>query len=110
MTIMPNINVPTDISAFSAPALQAQTQSKMQSGQGKDAIDAVAQDFEAVFLTQMFQHMFKGLDADPLFGGGQAESTYRSLMMNEYGKEVAQHGGIGLAEHVSRTLLATQEV
>jgi Rod binding domain-containing protein len=107
MTAIPTMTAPTpDLTGYSAKAMQ----NKANAAGNKDAINKVAQDFEAVFLTQMFQHMFNGLDADPLFGGGQAENTYRSLMLNEYGKEVAKNGGVGLADHVSRTLLAAQEV
>ena len=42
-----------------------------------------------MFLSQMFQYMFEGLDSDPVFGGGNAENMYRSLMVDEYGKQVA---------------------
>ncbi len=76
---------------------------------GRDGVTKAAQDFEAMFLSQMLQCMFEGVDADPVFGGGNAENMYRSLMIDEYGKQVAKRGGIGIAEQVSRTLLAAQE-
>ncbi len=107
MTAIPTMTTAApDLTGYSAQAMRA----KAKTAGNQETIHKVAQDFEAVFLTQMFQHMFNGLDADPLFGGGQAETTYRSLMLNEYGKEVAKNGGVGLADHVSRTLLAAQEV
>jgi Rod binding domain-containing protein len=34
---------------------------------------------------------------------------FRSLMLDEYGKQIAAQGGIGLADTVTRELLKTQE-
>jgi Rod binding domain-containing protein len=76
---------------------------------GSADIAKVARDFEAMFLSQMFQCMFEGVKADTTFGGGNAENMYRSMMIDEYGKQVAKRGGIGIADQVSRTLLAAQE-
>lgn len=72
----------------------------------------VAKDFEAMFLTQMLNHMFTGLDPENgLFGGGHAEAMFRPMLLEEYGKMIAHRGnGIGLADQVTRALLATQEV
>lgn len=78
-------------------------------GADKAAIRDAAQKFEGMFLSQMFQYMFEGVDADPMFGGGSAEKMYRSLMIDEYGKQVANKGGLGIANHVYDTLLALQE-
>jgi Rod binding domain-containing protein len=69
-----------------------------------------AEDFEAFFLSQVFEEMFAGLEPDALFGGGSAERTYRSLLFQEYGKAVARSGGVGLADSVQREILKLQEV
>lgn len=73
---------------------------------------AAAKQFEAVFVTQMLSHMFAGLETeDGVFGGGHAESMFRPMLLDEYGKMVANRGnGIGIADHVVRSLLQTQEV
>lgn len=68
-----------------------------------------AQDFEGVFLTQMLSQMFSGLSTDGPFGGGQGESMFRSLMLDEYGKQIAAQGGIGIASKVTAELLKHQE-
>lgn len=68
-----------------------------------------AQDFEATFLSQMMSHMFAGIETDPLFGGGEAEDIYRSMMVDEYGKLIAKAGGIGIADHVMRQFISEQE-
>ncbi len=92
------------------PATRARPQAAA-SGKSADTaeIRAASEKFEAMFLSQMFQHMFAGVNTDPTFGGGHAEKMYRSLMIDEYGKQVAQKGGLGIADHVYSTLLAAQE-
>ena len=71
---------------------------------------AVAQDFEAVFLNSMFQHMFTGIDGDGPFGGNGAAGVWRSMLTDEYAKSFAKAGGIGIADQVYRSLMAHQEV
>ena len=75
-----------------------------------EAAKRTAQDFEAFFLSQMFEHMFSGIEPDALFGGGEGEQVYRSMMFQEYGKAVARQGGIGLADMVQKEILKLQEV
>ena len=72
-------------------------------------IDKAAEDFEAVFLSQMLESMFKGIKTDGPFGGGHAEEMMRSFMLQEYGKVMAAGGGIGIADAVKRELLHAQE-
>ncbi|SDH85742.1 rod-binding protein [Roseospirillum parvum] len=72
-------------------------------------LEEVAQDFEAVFLSQMFEQMWSSVDVDPLFGGGHAEKVWRSLLNQEYGKALAAGGGVGLADQMVAQLVAAQE-
>ena len=69
----------------------------------------VAQDFEAVFLNSMFQHMFTDVGGGGPLGGGGGGGVWRSFLTDEYAKSFARSGGIGLADHVYRSLLAKQE-
>ena len=75
----------------------------------KDAARAQSQDFEAMFLGSMFQHMFTGINGDGPFGGSTGIGVWRSFLSDEYAKSFAKTGGIGLADHVYRSLLAQQE-
>ena len=70
---------------------------------------AAAQDFEAVFLNSMFQQMFTGIDGDGPFGGNGSAGVWRSFLTDEYSKSFAKAGGIGIADHVYRALIAQQE-
>lgn len=74
-----------------------------------DVAKQKAQDFESVFISQMLGQMFSGISTDGPFGGGQGEEMFRSLMVDEYGKQIAAQGGIGLADTVARQLLKHQE-
>lgn len=68
----------------------------------------VAKEFEAAFLGQMLQPMFTATDAEAPFGGGQAESTYRPMLINEYANALSKRGGIGVADAVLREMVRMQ--
>lgn len=72
-------------------------------------IDGSAREFEAVFISQMFEQMMADVKTDGPMGGGSGERIFRSLMMQEIGRQMADQGGIGLAATVKRELLALQE-
>ena len=58
----------------------------------------------------MLKPMFANLGAEKPFGGGTGEDMWRSLQVVEYGKAIAQKGGIGIADSVFREMLKLQEV
>ncbi len=62
-----------------------------------------------MFLNTMFQQMFGDVGQGP-FSGGPAAGTWRSFLVDEYAKTFAKAGGIGIADHVQRALLAQQEI
>jgi len=73
--------------------------------------DKVSRDFEAMFLSTMLQPMFATLKTGKgLFGGGNAESTFSQMLVDEYGKVVANSGGVGVAAMVRKQILQLQEV
>jgi peptidoglycan hydrolase FlgJ len=76
---------------------------------GNSRARKASQDFEAVFLNQMFQHMFTGIDGEGPFGGGVGVSIWRSFLTEQYAKTFAKAGGVGLADHVYQSLIAHQE-
>ena len=70
---------------------------------------AAAKDFEGVFLSEMMSHMFEGTGTDPEFGGGAGEDMFHSLLVNEYGKEMARNGGIGIADQLQKAMIQMQQ-
>ena len=93
-----------DMLSMNAPA----TRKPVAAGQAK--AHAAAQDFEAVFLNSMFQHMFTGVDGEGPFGGQGATGVWRSVLTDQYAKSIAKAGGIGIANQVYRSLMAQQEI
>jgi len=72
-------------------------------------IDEQAQHFEGMFMTQMMQFMWTGLDKDNMFGGGHAEETWRGMLLQEYGTISAKAGNLGIADAVKAELIKLQE-
>ncbi len=69
-----------------------------------------AHDFEAMAIGQLLQPMFQTVDtAHSAFGGGEAEATWRPMLVDAIGKQMAAHGGIGLAVPVFNAMLRAQE-
>ena len=96
--------------AFSS-ALQKQAASNAVgiSAADQKKIKKTAQDFEGFFVGQMMETMTEGLETDSYFGGGHGEDMWRSMMNQEYGKEVAKSGRLGIGNTVMTAMLRAQE-
>ncbi len=70
---------------------------------------AQATEFEQVYLSTMLKQMFAGLSTEAPFGGGQAEETWRGLLVEQYADTMSKAGGVGIADAVYRDLLGVQE-
>ncbi len=80
------------------------------SAKDKEEIEKTAEDFEAFFISRMMESMFEGISTDGMFGGGNAEKIYRSMLLDQYGKEMAKTGNIGVKDYVMRSILEMQEM
>jgi peptidoglycan hydrolase FlgJ len=67
-----------------------------------------AEKFESMFISNMFQQMFTGVDGDGPMGGSGALKVWRSFAIDQYAKEFAKSGGIGIAGPVYNALLKEQ--
>lgn len=74
-----------------------------------DKVRKTAQDFETVYLEQMFNHMFSTVGVNAITGGGFGEETTRSMLVNAYAQSLAKAGGIGLAPSIASEILKIQE-
>jgi Rod binding domain-containing protein len=97
----------TNVSPISYPSQQT-TPNKLDA-KTLAKIDKTAQDFEAVFISEMLKPMMETIEVDPQFGGGKGEEVFRGLLLNEYGKIISNQGGIGVAEQVKAQLIRLQE-
>ncbi|MDD9901799.1 MAG: rod-binding protein [Alphaproteobacteria bacterium] len=93
----------SNITAASQPQIQNNVQNRAQ-------IEKAAKDFEAMFLSEMVSHMFSGLETDPMFGGGKGEEIFRSMMVQEYGKMIADGPGIGVSDQIMKAMIDMQSV
>ena len=75
----------------------------------KDQIDKVSKDFESLFIGMMVEHMFGDSIGDEAYGDKNSSEVYKSLMTENYGKAIAEAGGIGVASYVKTELLKLQE-
>ncbi len=73
-------------------------------------IDEAAREFEAVFIAEMMKPMFEGIEVNKLFGGGKGEEIFRSMMLQEYGKEIASLDIIGIQNQVKNKLIEMQAI
>ena len=67
-----------------------------------------SQDFEAMFLNSMFSQMTTGIKGEGPFGDTPGTSPWRSMLTDQYSKNFAKAGGIGISTDVYRTLILQQ--
>jgi len=95
-------------STLAAQAIAGATPPAVASTASTAKARQTAENFEGFFLSQVFENMFSGLGADSLFGAGNSETVYRSLLLQEYSKVAAKSGGIGIADAVQREILRSR--
>jgi flagellar protein FlgJ len=78
------------------------------SPQAQAKTKASAQDFEAVFLNSMFSQMTSGIKGEGPFGDTPGTGVWRSMLTEQYSKDFAKAGGIGISTDVFRTLILQQ--
>lgn len=86
--------------AASAPKLSDKTMAK---------IEDAAKEFEAVFITEMMRPMFEAIEVNETFGGGKGEEMFRGMMLDEYGKMIADTGNFGLSDSIKAHMIKIQE-
>jgi peptidoglycan hydrolase FlgJ len=78
------------------------------SPQSQTKAKASSQDFEAVFLNSMFSQMTSGIKGEGPFGDTPGTGVWRSMLTEEYSKNFAKAGGVGISNEVYRTLILQQ--
>ncbi|WP_089174718.1 rod-binding protein [Bosea sp. AS-1] len=68
-----------------------------------------ADDFEAMFLEQMTQHMFTNMGTEgPLGDNGTGGDVWRSQLTQQYAQQIQKAGGIGVSDQILREMLSLQ--
>ena len=99
-TVMPMLNGRPDYQladALTKVSPKAQTKAK-----------ATATDFEAMFLNSMFSQMTSGIKGDGPFGDTVGTGVWRSMLTEQYSKNFAKAGGVGISNDVYHTLIMQQ--
>jgi flagellar protein FlgJ len=73
------------------------------------AMLAQAKQLEGVFLNTLTSQMFSSIKTDGAFGGGFGEQTWRGMQSEQMADNIAQSGGIGLADQIVKNLLDAQQ-
>lgn len=87
---------------------QAQTAPKSAGQQDQVRLKELAQEFEAIFIQQMYKEMRNTIPDDGLIPRTNAEDTYIQLQDLEIARATARQGGIGLAEMMMKQLQQTE--
>ena len=78
------------------------------SPQAQAKAKASSQDFEAMFLNSMFSQMTSSIKGEGPFGETPGTGPWRSMLTDQYSKNFAKAGGIGISTEVYRTLILQQ--
>jgi len=97
--------------ALASPGSSASTKASRPSQALDPAkIAKSANDFEAMAIGQLLQPMFDTVDSSKgAFGGGPGEEAWKPMLVQEFAKQIAAHGGLGLAKPVYDAMVRMQE-
>lgn len=97
-----------DIGTLQDQARHIDVKKAAASGARSKDIAAAAQDFEAMFASQLMQPMMETAPVDDVFGGGAGEEAFRGFLTQEYGRIAAKAGAIGVSSAVKDVMLHIQ--
>lgn len=101
------MSAPITSPAFTRP-LPALTQQATVQGVGPDGLRKQAKQLEGLFLNTLVSQMLSSTNARGMFGGGYAEETWKSMQAEQISNQIAESGGIGLADTIMQNLLTLQ--
>jgi flagellar protein FlgJ len=109
MDTLPALNIDAAVNSAADSRLKAIRRPGTPTAIDPKAVQKTAQEFETVFLEQMFNHMFSTVGVNSLTGGGMGEESTRSMLVNAYAKNITKAGGIGLAPAIANEIIKIQE-
>ena len=74
-------------------------------GEDPDKLKELAEQFEAIFVQQMYQEMRKTIPDNGLIERSNADDIYQQLQDREAARITVGQGGIGLAELMMRQMM-----
>lgn len=85
-------------------------QGKAQPSKDQAEIKKLSEDFEAIFLGLVLKSMRESVQKAGLIDGGNAENIYRSMLDDEYAKQMAAQHHTGLADEIANFLSGQNEL
>jgi len=99
-----DINHGFDTASIMRQATSAPSPSKAPGEQDPPRLKELTQEFEAIFIQQMYKEMRSTIPDDGLIPRTNAEDTFVQMQDLEAAKATARQGGIGLAEMMMKQL------
>jgi flagellar protein FlgJ len=100
-TVIPAFAPATPLTPFNAP--------KVGRAASPEKFAATAKQFESSMISSLLQPMFEGLSTDGPFGGGEAEGTFRSFLVDAIAKQVEKCGGLHLSSAIQSEMIRMQQ-
>lgn len=98
--LVPDLNALTPLQTVKP--MPASATDTAESAQNKDALKAVAKDFETAFIAQMLTH--SGLAESLTSGEGKMAAAFGSFYVEQLAERMADQGGIGMADSIYKQL------
>lgn len=77
-------------------------------GRSVEQAQKAAKEFEAVFISQMVNEMYKDIDMGR-FSGGFGEKVWKDHLVQEYGKAISETNSIGVSDQILREMLQQKD-
>jgi Rod binding domain-containing protein len=100
------IGRPIDLNGASSRAATAGSRSDATLQANDSQLQTACAGMESLFLNHLMQKMRATIETSDLFGGGQTEKLYTSMLDAEIARTLAASGGIGLARILQQQLSA----
>jgi flagellar protein FlgJ len=95
---MDNGILPLNLPNLNLPKIQKETGfSLYQRNNDNVQLDQVAEEFEALFVTQMLKQAYQSKLADGIFDSSENE-TFQSMLNQELGRKFATNSNFGIAD------------
>ena len=94
----------TNLIFFEPQALLRARTAKDETDVERLRLNQTGEEFEALLLEMMVKEMRKTVPESPLFGQERGREIFMEFLDGEYGRVMAQRGGIGVADFLLRQL------
>ncbi len=95
--------------AFSGQLRPSETKTSGASDESNRQAKKACSEFEALFINMMLKELRATVNKSGFMDGGKAEELYTGLMDNQISRDLADQGGIGLAEMLYRQMAEKNE-